>query len=154
MAVADKQGRIHHSAGRAALQDEMDANKKSAGGKPAAVKQPASKGGEQAEKGSTDVSTQDIGDVVKAHGPAHHIVISHDDAGAMHTVTSHHGEKGKSHVHHSEHGTREAAMQHAQQAGAPEGSEQEEASETPGQEMDEQMQPQGGGKGIPGMAAA
>jgi len=159
MAVADKKGRMHHSAGRAALQDDMDARESSKGGdggysdggkKDAGAK----KGGADGGDGKTDVSNMEIGEVVKKHGPAHHTVISHDDDNAMHTVTSHHG-KPTAHVHHSEHGSREAAMDHANMANGMEAADQ--ANETPGDEMDEEVegnqQKMPSGK-IPGMAAA
>lgn len=157
MAVADKKGRMHHSAGRAALQDDMDSrpsdgskdagygsDKKDAGKKDAGTD--AGKDGKE-----TDVSNMEIGQVVKKHGPAHHIVIAHDDDNAMHTVTSHHGKPA--HVHHSEHGSREQAQSHADMAAGMEADDQ--ANETPSDEMNEEIEgnEQPANK-IPGMANA
>jgi hypothetical protein len=155
MAMQDKQGNWHHSAGRAALQDDMDAQKSA---KPAGEKAaPMSKKGGASTEGKTDVSHMDIGEVVEKHGPAHAIHMTHPMEGTEgpHTVTSHHGKEG--HMHHSEHDTMEEAHDHAAQAAGMNNKgeqEEEDAQNTPGQEADEEMEPVASGKGIPGMASA
>jgi hypothetical protein len=156
MAVADKTGRMHHSAGRARLQDEMDAQSsasKSGGGDGAPAKKGmdskkdgADKGGE----GKTDVSNMEMSEVVKKHGPAHHIVMHHDDENAVHSVTSHHGKSG--HMAHHEFASREDAHEHAAKASGVGNENPDE--ETPGQEMNESEEADNepDKNAIPGMA--
>lgn len=146
-AVQAKDGSRHHSASRALLHDELTAVKEPEKKAGTAVAEPGE------DKGGTDVSHMDIGEVVSKHGPAHHIVMHHDDDTGTHTVTSHHGEKGKAHMHHSEHGSRKEAHDHAAEAaGANEPTEDdgeplEEAMETPETEEAEQNR----SHGIPGI---
>lgn len=96
-----------------------------------------SEGGE-----GSDMSSQDIGEVVAQHGPADKVEIEHDHAAGKHHVTSHHGGK----KHHSEHGSAaEAHMHGARAAGV------EEQQESPQFEAGEQAGAKEYGGGIPGM---
>ena len=152
MAVQAKDGSWHHSSSRASLHDEMSS--KPATNAPAKKSRTEKPRDGDDEKG-TDVSHMEIGEVVKEHGPAHHVVIHHDHAGKLSTVTSHHGEKGKAHMHHSEHDGENhvhEAHGHAMEAaghdsdGDEEKDEAFEGQETPGEEeAEEEMQ------GIPGI---
>jgi len=156
MAFPAKDGTRHHSASRARLHDDM-AKDKGAKPKPAVVPKPMEKPAEAAVAkpeagGDHDVSSQDIQEVVSAYGPAHQIVIHHDQKNGVHTVTSHHGEQG--HMHHSEHGSAAEAHDSARMAaGADEAnpdeaeSVEEAAGETPESEREEM------GGAIPGVAA-
>jgi hypothetical protein len=148
MAVFAKDGSRHHSAGRASLHDSM-ASKSAAPPEKAAA--PAVMAPPGAEAGNHDVSSRDISDVVKEHGPAHSIVMHHDHENGVHTVTSHHGKHG--HMHHSEHKSAAEAHDHARMAaGHDEGEEtpEEEAAETPEEEAAENETPQEAGAHLSG----
>jgi hypothetical protein len=69
-------------------------------------------GGEEQGGGEQDMSHMGIEQVVKEHGPAHHVEIEHDHQSNHHTKTSHH--KGAKHM--SEHGSAEEAHEHAKMA--------------------------------------
>lgn len=151
---AKSDGSMHHSASRASLHDEMNANKSS---KPAGEKSAPKGDGKPAEKdGSTDVSHMDIGEVVSKHGPAHQVTMHHDHSGKMSTVTTHHGEKGKAHVHHAEMSGEDHvkdAHEHAMTAAGHDGEEKGEGDEeayggeeTPAEEQAEEVS-----SGIPGI---
>jgi hypothetical protein len=81
-----------------------------------------------------EVSSEPIEDVVKEHGPAHHVEIHKDEATGKHHVHSKHGEED--HEHHSVHESAEEAMEHAGKAMGAEGEpEDEEIGEEAGAEM-------------------
>lgn len=144
MGVYDKGGNPHHSQSRANFSDSIAGDKKP----PAAA--PAKKAAPAAGGDANDVSKMKIGAVVKQHGPAHDVAITHDHGAGHHHVHSTHGDKH----HHSDHGTAQLAHNQAAQA----------AGVTPGQESeqeDNEMTPDSTGDqqhgapapaGIPGMA--
>lgn len=126
MAVADKTGRMHHSASRARLADDMAAEKK-----PAMMPKKEPMG----EKPEHEESPEDIHEVVAEHGPAHHVEYHHDEAAGKHHVHSKHGEA--EHEHHAVHDTMEEAhahMGHAMGQGEPD-EDDEEVGEEAGEEM-------------------
>ena len=76
--------------------------------------------------GEQDMSHMDIGEVVKQHGPAHHIETEHDHEGGHHTKTSHH----KGAMHKSEHGSAEEAHEaHGQALGMGSGADEQQPSD-------------------------
>jgi hypothetical protein len=126
MAVAAKDGSMHHSAGRAKLHDEMSAgaDKKNV----APMKKPASDTADGAKKtGFAPIphdhphmagphqtpSDTDISEHVSEHGPATHV--HHIDHEGTHHVTTHHGGMGKN-MHHTEHESAEEAHAHMGEA--------------------------------------
>ena len=125
MAMPDSTGRMHHSASRAKLHDEMNE-------KPAApATKPAMDGG-----ASKDVSHMDIGEVVSKHGPASKVEVMHDHEAGAHHVTSHH----KGAHHKSTHGSAKEAHQHGAMAAGDQDEEKNEAldgEESPDNEMQE-----------------
>lgn len=140
MAFADKTGKMHHSASRAKLHDDMAAEKS----KPPmmAKKEP------DAEKPEHQESPEDIHEVVAEHGPAHHVEYHHDKETDKHHVHSKHGEA--EHEHHAVHDTMEEAhehMGHAMGHGEPD-EDDEEVGEEAGAEMPQMEE---ASEKIPGM---
>jgi len=149
MAVAAKDGTMHHSAGKASLHDSMSkgAEKKQ---NVAPMKKPA---GQSEAGGSAKAhppipqnhqhmagphqtpSETPIHEHVAEHGPATHVMHAHDEATGKHHVTSHHGGMGEN-MHHSVHDSAEEAHSHMGEAmqGEPETDEEineGEADENP-----------------------
>lgn len=144
MAVAAKDGSMHHSAGRASLHDQMSAE----GGKPKSMSKPATSGGKVFEK----PSAHSIEDHVAEHGPAVEMHHHHDEEADVHHVTTHHGEGGKE-KHHSEHKTHEEVHEHIGKAlgvGAGEEDQAAQAAASPDSAIEDQNE-RGGGGGIPGV---
>ena len=119
-----------HSFSRAKHHDEMMSEKKS---KPA-MEKPAKE--EDGEKPDKEASQENIHDVVKQHGPAHHVEIEHDEESGKHHVHSKHGDA--EHEHHAVHDSAEEAHEHA---GHAMGVNSEEEDESPDEEMAEEMAP-------------
>lgn len=129
MAVAAKDGSMHHSAGKASLHDSMSAGAaKSSHERVAPMKKPGGTKGQAEAGGKTPAqiphdhpfmagphqtpTDTDISDHVQEHGPATHVHHMHDEGGGgMHHVTTHHGGMGEN-MHHSEHDSHEAAHEH------------------------------------------
>lgn len=143
MAVQDKMGKVHHSASRARLSDDMAEAKIS---KPNAEHRTPQSG---VSGQSQDVSNMKIKDVVAKHGSAHEIHIKHDHGAGQHHVTSHH----KGGHHKSMHASADDAHLHAAQAAGlntPDEAEEAEpyaGNESPEEEAAEEKE----GGGIPGM---
>jgi len=144
MAFPDKTGKMHHSASRARLHDDMAAEKS----KSAAPKHAGAGAEPPPEDADKNVSHMDIGDVVAQHGPAEHVHIAHGEN--SHTVTSHHS---GGHHHHSEHPTGEAAHDHGKMAAGLDGNMDAGLEPQPDQPDDAAMMgSSSAGGGIPGMA--
>lgn len=133
MAFPDKAGKMHHSASRASLSDEMSEKKA-----PPAAK-PAMAGG-----ASKDVSAMNIKDVVAKHGPAHEVHVKHDHEAGAHHVTSHH----KGAHHKSTHGSAKEAHMHGAMAAGDQEDEKDESLDGATSPDQENEQPEGG---IPGL---
>lgn len=152
MAVAAKDGSMHHSAGRANLHDSMSAGAaKSAHAPVAPMKKPGGLQGKNEGSGKTPIPTDhphmagphqtptdgSIEDHVAEHGPATHVHHMHDEASGTHHVTSHHGGMGQN-MHHSEHESHEDAHDHMGKAMEIHSTEESEANETPDEEAAEE----------------
>ncbi len=136
-----KDGSSHHSASRASLHDEMDANK---GAPVRAMKKPEG-------PSHPAPSSHSIEDHVVEHGPARKIEYEHDQTTNSHHVSSHHGEGDNPEAsHHSHHKTHHAAHQHIAKAMGMQNEEEQEESdnESPDQEAEEEPS----GRGIPGLS--
>ncbi len=140
MAVYSKDGVGHHSAGRARMH-ESRMGESAAKPKGAMPKQD----GAEEKPAHDEASSESIEDVVKAHGPAHHVEIHKDEATGKHHVHSKHGE----HDHHSEHDSAEEALDHAGKAMGAESDEPED--EKLGEEMAPEMEEEESHSRIPGL---
>lgn len=161
MAVAAKDGSMHHSAGRASLHDKMSAGaaesshkkvapmKKPGGNEAqheAGGKTPAQIGNHPHMAGPHQTPTETpINDHVSEHGPATHVM--HAEHEGQHHVTSHHGGMGQN-MHHSVHDSHQAAHDHMGTAMGGETQDHEEY-ETPDTEASEEKRMSGS---IPGLA--
>jgi hypothetical protein len=168
MAVAAKDGSMHHSAGRAKLHDEMASKGDKESSKPPMKKAASDKAGGEKKTGSHGPIPHDhphmpgphqtpsdtsIGEHVSEHGPATHVGHMHHEESGTHHVTTHHGGMGEN-MHHSEHESHEAAHDHMGEAlGATESSDQ---GETPDEaegvnENPAESASTAGGGNIPGL---
>lgn len=125
MAVAAKDGSMHHSAGRASLHDKMSAGAaESSSKKVAPMKKPGGPAGQHEGSGKTPAQLENhphmpgphqtptetpIAEHVAEHGPATSTL--HVEHEGKHHVTSHHGGMGEN-MHHSEHESHQAAHDH------------------------------------------
>lgn len=143
MAFPDKTGKMHHSASRARLHDNMAADK----AKPA-MEKPAEKVEGEEHQGDD----RDIKDVVAEHGPAHEVHVHHDHEAKTSHVISHHGEhKHEKHFDGEEHVEEAHDHAHAAAGGEPdEEGDEEELAEEEGEAMP-QME-EGSHNRIPGMS--
>lgn len=133
MAVAAKDGSMHHSAGRASLHDKLSSGaekkqnvapmSKPEGQHEGAGKTPPQISNHPHMAGPHQTPTEmPIQDHVEEHGPATHVM--HAEHEGTHHVTSHHGAMGEN-MHHSEHESHQAAHEHMGTAmGAESSSEQ------------------------------
>ena len=122
-------GSAHHSMSRVKRHEsQMESDKK-----PKPSEKPAMA---EEEKPDKKASQENIHDVVKQHGPAHHVEIEHDEESGKHHVHSKHGDA--EHEHHAVHDSAEEAHEHA---GHAMGVDNEEEEESPDEEMAEEMAP-------------
>ena len=140
-----KDGTPHHSLSRASHHDGMQADRKA----PPAVHEmkkaaPAADG-----KDGNDVSHMKIAEVVKKHGPAHDIAMTHDHEAMQHHVHSTHGDKH----HHSDHGSAKAAHEHAMMAAGIDHDEEETPDEEAGETGADETAEMAPSTGIPGLSS-
>lgn len=119
-------------AGRKYDENHSEDGVHSEGGKPSpeheAAETPEFEAGEQ-EGAVEHEAEQHEGEehpVVAEHGPAHKVVISHDEKSGRHVVTSHHSD---GHVHSAVHKTKHDAHKEAQKLAAAEEMEQKPKTE-------------------------